>query len=94
MYFGSHSYSHEWLSFLSLEYLEEEIEKSIEFSKKINSNEKQIMCYPYGDYNSTVIEKIEKNNFKAALATKVGDAELNIKNRFHLERFDTNDFPQ
>lgn len=94
MYFSSHSYSHEWLSFLSSEKLEDEIKKSREFAEKINPKGEQIMCYPYGDYDTKVIEKISENNFRVGLTTKIGDAELSIKNRYHLERFDTNDFIQ
>jgi len=94
MYFSSHSYSHEWLSFLSPDELEHEIKKSVKFAKRINPNMEQIMCYPYGDYDSNVIEKIEENNFRVGLTTKIGNAELRNNNRFHLERFDTNDFLQ
>ena len=52
------------------------------------------MCYPYGNYNSNVIEKISKYDFKAGLTTEVGDAILNHENAFKLKRYDTNDFPQ
>ena len=94
MYFSSHGYSHEWLSYLDPENLDEEIKKSWDFCKKINPDGEQIMCYPYGNYNSNVIEKISEYNFKAGLTTEVGDAILNYENAFKLKRYDTNDFPQ
>ena len=94
MYFSSHSYSHEWLAYLDSEELDKELEKSWKFCEKINPKGKQIMCYPYGNYDSEVIKKISKYNFKAALTTDVGDATIDRENAFRLKRFDTNDFPQ
>ncbi len=94
MYFSSHGYSHEWLSYLSQEILEKELKNSIAFCKKINPDKKQIMCYPYGNFDLRVIKKIRELDFQAGLTTVVGDAELNENNRFKLKRYDTNDFIQ
>lgn len=95
MYFGSHSYSHQWLSHLSSKELKLELEKSIKFYNTINSGTKNlIMCYPYGDYNENTIAQLIKSGFKAGLTTKVGDATISKSNIFSLERYDTNDFPQ
>ena len=94
MYFSSHGYSHEWLSYLSYKMLENEIKNSIIFCKRINPDNEQIMCYPYGNFDLRVIEKIKEFNFQAGLTTEVGDAELDESNRFKLKRYDTNDFPQ
>lgn len=95
MYFGSHGYSHEWLSSLSSDELEIELEKSLNFYYKINQkNDDLIMCYPYGDYNNLVIQKLKTRGFKAGFTTEVGDAELTQENVFTLKRYDTNDFPK
>ena len=94
MYFSSHSYSHQWLSYLNSKTLDKEIKKSWDFCKKINPDSEQIMCYPYGNYNSDVIKKILEYNFKAGLTTDIGDAILNNENALTLKRYDTNDFPQ
>jgi peptidoglycan/xylan/chitin deacetylase (PgdA/CDA1 family) len=94
MYFGSHGYSHEWLSNLSDNELDIEISKSLNFYSKINSRNNLIMCYPYGDYTEFTIQKLKDAGFKAGLTTKSGDAELDIKNIFTLKRHDTNDFPK
>lgn len=95
MVFGSHSYSHQWLSNVSHENLINEIEKSKNFCHKIdNNNNELIMCYPYGDYNDIVIKEISKRGFKIGLTTNVGDAEITRESIFKLNRFDTNDFPQ
>jgi peptidoglycan/xylan/chitin deacetylase (PgdA/CDA1 family) len=95
MYFGSHSYSHQWLSYLSSEELKIELDNSIKFCDKVNSGTKNlVMCYPYGDYNQNTITQLIKSGFKAGLTTKVGDATISKPNIFSLERYDTNDFPQ
>lgn len=95
MYFGSHSYSHEWLSKLSENDLNIEIEKSCEFFKKIKqSEERLIMAYPYGNYDDRVIKKLKQKEFGVGLITEPGDAILTESNAFSLKRYDTNDFPQ
>ena len=95
MFFSSHSYSHEWLSYLSNEDLFDEIHKSIKFLKKIHQNSNyMIMCYPYGNCNNSVIQELKNNGFKAGLTTEVGDAIMNKSDSFLLKRYDTNDFPQ
>jgi len=94
MYFGSHGYSHQWLSYMSEQNLNEELEKSVKFFERINPTGKKIMCYPYGDYNELVIKKMKNIGFVGGLTTKTGDAELNNKDLFTLNRYDTNDFPK
>ena len=93
MYFGSHGYTHDWLSDLTSDVLESEISKSVDFYRKINGNDKNlIMCYPHGNYNNLVIDELKKQKFKAGLTIDVGDAILNTENAFMLKRYDTNDF--
>jgi peptidoglycan/xylan/chitin deacetylase (PgdA/CDA1 family) len=95
MYFGSHGYSHEWLTYLNDVDLNLELDKTLEFYSKINkNNDSLIMCYPYGNYNDNLIEKLVMRGYKAGLTTDVGDAVLDAKNAFLLKRYDTNDFPQ
>ena len=95
MYFGSHTYSHQWLSYLSPDELEKEIQLSLKFCNDIGSDTNNlVMCYPYGNYDENVISKLMKSNFKAGLTTNVGDSIISNKNIFSLERYDTNDFPQ
>jgi len=94
MYFSSHSYSHEWLSYLSEQQLDEELQNSMKFCERINPDGKQILCYPYGDFNELVINKARTFGFLAGLTTQVSDVKLVEKNMFTLPRYDTNDFPQ
>jgi len=95
MYFGSHAFSHEWLTHLKPQELEKELELSNNSYSKINPDKDSwIMCYPYGDYDQSVIKKIKEEGFKVGLTTEIGDADLSRENAFTLKRFDTNDFPQ
>ena len=77
-----------------LELSKNDYKKIKNFCKKINPDEEQIMCYPYGHYNYKIIEKVSEYGFKAGFTTEVGDAILNHENAFKLKRYDTNDFPQ
>jgi peptidoglycan/xylan/chitin deacetylase (PgdA/CDA1 family) len=95
MYFGSHGYSHEWLTYLNETELNLELKKMFEFNLKINkNNDDMIMCYPYGNHDENLIKKLTDEGYKAGLTTIVGDSTLDEKNAFLLKRFDTNDFPQ
>ena len=92
MYFGSHGFSHEWLSFLTPEKLNIEIEKGKDFCNLIGVDKNYLtMCYPYGNYNESVIEELKKFQFKAAFSVIQNKTNLLKSNLFTLERFDTND---
>lgn len=93
MYFGSHGYEHEWLTDLTSDELENEIAKSKKFCSKLKQSYKNlIFCYPYGNYNKKVIEKLKDKKFNLGLTTDIGEAILTESNRFVLRRYDTNDF--
>ena len=95
MYFGSHGYTHEWLTYLNDTDLDLELKKMLEFNLRINNNNDDlIMCYPYGNYNDNLIKKLIVQGYKAGLTTEVGDSTLDVKDAFLLKRYDTNDFPQ
>ena len=53
-----------------------------------------MMCYPYGSFNKTTVELLKVSNCCLGLTTNVGEAKLEIKDRYSLPRYDTNDFPQ
>ena len=95
MYFGNHTFSHEWLGFLDTQALDFELDRSSKYYSQINPNrETWIMNYPYGNYCDNVIEKIKLHGYKIGLTTDIGDAILDKLNCFFLKRYDTNDFPQ
>ena len=94
MEFGSHSHSHEWLSFLSENELIDELLKSKLFLTKIGLQDDLTLCYPYGNYNENVKNQAKKMNFKLGYTTEFGDSKLSESECFTLKRLDTNDFPQ
>ena len=95
MSFGSHGYSHYWLSSLDESKMDIELKKSEEFLNKFSKDkETWTFCYPYGDYDQRVISKIKNIGFKAGFTTKFADTELIKVKRFEFNRFDTNDFHQ
>tara|TARA_B100000579_G_C22808780_1_gene844042 strand:- start:723 stop:1709 length:987 start_codon:yes stop_codon:yes gene_type:complete len=95
MHVGSHGYSHKWLDSLSLSEQEYEIDKSLSFLRNLGVDmENWVISYPYGGFNNETISVIESRDCKLAFTTQVDFTNLALKNRFMLERFDTNDFPK
>ena len=95
MFFGSHAYEHYWLNTLEKEKQEEEIDKSIKFLKEIGCNlDKWAMSYPYGGYDSSLLDILQNRGCKLGLTTKVDIANLQVDNPLTLPRLDTNDIPK
>jgi peptidoglycan/xylan/chitin deacetylase (PgdA/CDA1 family) len=98
MHIGSHGYTHYWMDKLSPSLQEQEIDLSLNFLKKVGVPiDNWVMCYPFGAYNSSLIEILKKKNCKLAItSTSVdqGIATLNRDNAFSLGRLDTNDLPK
>lgn len=95
MYVGSHTYSHKWLDKIPKADQEREIDLSIEFLNTVGAPiEDWIMCYPYGAYNSDTLQILIERKCTVGLTTKVGVADLTLKEFLELQRFDTNDLPQ
>jgi peptidoglycan/xylan/chitin deacetylase (PgdA/CDA1 family) len=95
MYIGNHGYSHCWLSHLNDIEMKSEIDLSLKFLKSLGVNlESWIMCYPYGNYNNSLLNLLENSGCALGLTTNVGIASLDKDNPLTLPRLDTNDFPR
>jgi peptidoglycan/xylan/chitin deacetylase (PgdA/CDA1 family) len=95
LHFGSHGYDHYWLSKLEPKLLKREIDKSIQFLRELGVNAESLtMCYPYGDYNDSVIKILKQSGFALGLTTRVDVANISCDDRFQLPRLDTNDLPK
>ncbi len=70
--FGSHTKSHPFLSKLSPTELEDEVAGSKSFLEERLQTQVESFCYPYGDYNDGVVEKVRNAGYKAAVTTKRG----------------------
>ena len=95
MYVGSHGYHHVWLNKLSKKFQLQEIEKSLDFLKKIGAPTIDwVMNYPYGGYNSDTLDILKTKGCCLGLTTKNKVAELRKDKFYELSRLDTNDFPK
>ena len=93
MHVGSHTINHNWMDKQTTEVQDKELEESAEFLKSLGGTENLTMCYPYGRYNETTLELLEKYNFKIGLTTKVDLVNEN-SNSLKLPRLNTNDLPK
>jgi peptidoglycan/xylan/chitin deacetylase (PgdA/CDA1 family) len=97
MHIGSHGHDHFFLGELSPSEQEKEIDFSINFLSNIGSPgimDNLTMCYPFGDYNESLITILKKKNYKLGFTTKVDIATASLANAMTLERLDTNDLPK
>lgn len=93
MSFGSHSHSHHKLSKLNEKEQIKEIKNSKEILEKKLKIEIKSFCYPYGDYDDSIINILTEQGYQCALTT---DFDKNIGkniNVFALKRLDTNHLP-
>ena len=95
MHIGSHGFEHYWLSYLDKKNQLTEINKSLEFLKRIGGNiEKWTMCYPYGSYNNDTLNILKDKGCKLRFTTQTNVADILISNKLELPRLDTNDIPK
>lgn len=92
---GCHSHNHEWIGEMKKKEAHKEIQKSINYFKKIfdcKNNQNITFCYPYGSYNSYSTSLLKKNGIKFALTTVPKKFIFMKKNCLKIGRFDTNDY--
>lgn len=98
MHIGSHGYDHYWLSSLSRERQQFEIDRSIAFIRSVGGDpDKWTMCYPYGDYDTDTISLLKERGCRLGLTTRVALADLSDPDPdaiFKLPRIDVNDLPK
>jgi hypothetical protein len=95
MYVGNHGYDHSWLSQLSPSEQGREIDISLAFLKDVGApTDRWVMCYPYGDYNESLLQVMEARHCSVGLTTKPGISRMERSNSLTLERLNTNDFPK
>ncbi len=94
MFIGSHGYSHVWLNAVDRQTQESEVNRSLDFLRKVDPEMKRwVMCYPYGGYDVTTLEVLRAHGCSAGLSVEVGIADLKVNDRLVLPRLDTNDLP-
>lgn len=91
MCFGSHGYSHSWLTSLTNKKVENEIIKSNNFLKKLKIKNLSI-CYPHGGFNDNIIKIVKKYDYQFGLTSNKGLVDLDKKfNKLKLPRIDIAD---
>ena len=94
MNFGTHGTNHEWFTNMSKKELNDELEKSKNFSENFfGKNNPLTVCFPYGGYNLDILKTVKKFDFKLGFTTEINDAILTNRNALALPRYDTKDFP-
>ncbi len=68
--FGSHTLTHPFLTKITRQQAEKEIIDSRKIVEDKTGKEVKFFCYPYGDYNSEIIEIVEKGGYKAAVVNR------------------------
>lgn len=94
MIFGNHSYSHPWLTQISLSDAKKEIHLSEIFLNRFRKNNIKCISYPYGDFNEDILKICNDENIEFGFGINIDDATINHTNSLMLSRYDTNDFPQ
>jgi peptidoglycan/xylan/chitin deacetylase (PgdA/CDA1 family) len=93
MYIGSHGNAHYWMNRLSPAEQEAEIEAALVFLASLRCLEAAwVMCYPYGAWNASLLQLLERRNCVLGLTTEVAVADLDA-NPLTLPRLDTVDLP-
>lgn len=96
MYLGSHGYSHHWLNRIDEDHQVLEVEKSLDFLRRIGSpvDDYWVMCYPFGGWSESLLDVLRRYNCTLGLTTEVASVDLQSRDPLTLPRFDTNDFPK
>lgn len=96
MFIGSHGYKHCWLNSLTPAAQETEVDRSLEYLSEIGviDSKAWVMSYPYGGYDQTLLQTVERKGCAVGLTVHSAVADLGRCSRLELPRFDTNDFPR
>lgn len=93
MYIGVHGYDHYWLGNLSEEKMKQDIDLALDALDEFIDRNHWGMNYPYGNYNSNVLEYVKSKGACLGLTTEVRVADLQKDSLLELPRLDCNDFP-
>lgn len=93
MFIGIHGYDHYWLGNLSREQMKQDIAMALDTLDEFINRKQWVMNFPYGDYNSDVLQYIKSQGACIGLTTEVRVALIGNDNALELPRLDCNDFP-
>ena len=84
---GSHTRTHERLTVISKDRIDDEIGSSKKILEDILGSEVTLFAYPYGLFNEEVKAAVERAGYRAACSTRSGFNRLNI-DRYALRRIE------
>jgi peptidoglycan/xylan/chitin deacetylase (PgdA/CDA1 family) len=96
MAIGAHGNSHIRLNSLEPEQQVAEIDMSLSFLRAIGcpADDYWLMCYPYGEWNRSLLDILQAKHCRLGFTTEVAIADLEKNHPLLLPRLDTNDFPK
>lgn len=90
MYFGGHSYGHDFMETLSVERQIRDLELSMQFLEDLGCDMSEwAMAYPYGTLNENLLTLLRDRNCKVAFIDYGGVADLENDDHLSLPRIDT-----
>lgn len=93
MFIGSHGYQHLWLGLQAPDVQKREIDRADAFLDEVGvRSDGRVIAYPYGSYNSGLIQLLTDKGYCLGLTSEQGDAVCTKENAFLLKRRDTNEF--
>lgn len=93
MFIGCHGYDHYWLGNLSPKQMKQDISMALDIIDEFIDRKRWVMNFPYGNYNSDVLDYIKSQGACVGLTTEIRVAEIGMDNALELPRLDCNDFP-
>ena len=93
MFIGVHGYDHYWLGNLETNQMKKDIEMALDTMDEFIDRSCWVMNYPYGSYNSEVLDFIKKQGACLGFTTDVRIADLKRDLALEIPRLDCNDFP-
>lgn len=93
MFIGLHGFDHYWLGNLSSEKMGQDISMALDALDEFIDRKHWVMNYPYGSYNSDVLEYIKGQGACVGLTIEPRVAEIGVDPALVLPRLDCNDFP-
>jgi peptidoglycan/xylan/chitin deacetylase (PgdA/CDA1 family) len=94
MSFGSHGYSHQWLSSMTPEDQAVDIDRSLDFLRGLGVPMTDwSICYPYGGYNQATLDIVRARSGALGVTTRDAVADLASDDPLELPRIDTIHLP-
>jgi peptidoglycan/xylan/chitin deacetylase (PgdA/CDA1 family) len=94
MNFGSHGYSHQWLSAMTPDEQARDIDRSLDFLAELGVPRTDwTICYPYGDYDVHTLDVVRTRGGVLGITTREAVADLGRDGALELPRIDTINIP-